>query len=559
MDGNSQSSSAQAPAPKQAQPVAKHRWSRLLLWAAWAIVGILLTIGAGIMLSYSMNNHPWAYSDSVEYIVTARHLLGGSGLTMPAPDGHLMSLSLHPPFYPLLLAGLFLLGGEAFTTITWLNIFLFASAVLILFAGLLWATRSFWYALTVSLLFPLIPALVKNFDGAMSEPLFIFLLVASYMTLVSYFVGRKPAWLIVSGLLAFLATLTRFAGAAAIIAGTLATLLWAGKTWRKKLKVVGVYLASSALPFLVWGGVTYLQSGSFASRSVIVPTQLPQLLTNFRATVMEVWVSWLPYTSTAFHTWQEKSLAVYLTILLTAIIALRLAWAWQRKIEWHRDRYLPGMLAAVGNAILYFGCYVLVLLVSFLFSSITPDINERLLAPAIPFILIACFGALFALLRFWRWKPIFILIPLGLAVFLAYAYWPLTQKALQDNRFDNLSYSAPQWQVSSVFKNILSLPAQQPLFSNDPALVLLYTDRFPYSMSEIVNQVTLAKPLPYGQGASSDETIFNQKAGALVLFKDSIYEQFHGMYGDGTDERITLLTQGLRSIFDDPYSSIYVK
>ena len=97
------------------------------------------------------------------------------------------------------------------------------------------------------------------------------------------------------------------------------------------------------------------------------------------------------------------------------------------------------------------------------------------------------------------------------------------------------------------------------MFSNDPALVLLHTDRFPYAVSEISNQITLANPLPYGQGASSDETLFDQKGGALVLFKDSIYEQFHGMYGDGTDERIALFTKGLRSIFDDPHSAIYVK
>jgi hypothetical protein len=81
MDGNNQT------VPEQ---VAKIPRSRLLLWAAWAVVGILLTIGAGFMLSYGMNNHPWAYSDSVEYIVTARHLLAGSGLTMPALDGHLI-------------------------------------------------------------------------------------------------------------------------------------------------------------------------------------------------------------------------------------------------------------------------------------------------------------------------------------------------------------------------------------------------------------------------------------------------------------------------------------
>ncbi|HTX78879.1 MAG TPA: hypothetical protein VMC62_04385 [Longilinea sp.] len=550
MDGNSQS---------LLKRIAGLHWGRLLLWAAWGAVGLLLAIGAGFMLSYGMNNHPWAYSDSVEYIVTARHLLAGQGLTMPAPDGHLMSLSLHPPFYPLTLAGLFLLGGNTFTSIAWLNIILFAGAVLILFAGLLWTTRSFWYALTVSLLFPLIPALVKNFDGAMSEPLFTFLLVASYMTLVGYFVSRKPGWLIASGLLAFLATLTRFAGAAAIIAGTLATLLWAGKTWRRKFKMVGIYLASSALPFLIWGGITYLQSGSFASRSVIVPAQIPQLLTNFRTTVIEIWVSWLPYTNVAFQTWHEKSLTVYVTILLTGIIALRLAWGWQRTIEWHRDKYLPGMLAALGNAILYFGCYMLVLLVSYLFSSLTPDINERMLAPSVPFMLLACFGALFALLRFWRWKPVFVVIPLALAAFLINAYWPLAQKALQDNRFGNLSYSAPQWDTSGVFQDIQSLSAQQPLFSNDPALVLLHTDRFPYALSEISNQVTLANPLPYGQGKSSDEALFDQKGGALVLFKDTIYEQFHGMYGDGTDERIALLTKGLSAIYNDPYSSIYVK
>jgi hypothetical protein len=93
----------------------------------WMI--ILISIAGSIAIVYSTRWGPWAYSDSTEYIVSARTFISGRGLGFYAPSGSFERLSLHPPFYSLLLSAFGLLGIDMLAAARWLNVFLFGATI----------------------------------------------------------------------------------------------------------------------------------------------------------------------------------------------------------------------------------------------------------------------------------------------------------------------------------------------------------------------------------------------------------------------------------------------
>ena len=94
-------------------------------------IGIgLLLITAIVALIYATRFGPWIFSDSVEYIVSARNFLMGRGIGLQLAAGEFQPIYLHPPFYPVALSALGVLGADLVTVARWLNIALFALSIL---------------------------------------------------------------------------------------------------------------------------------------------------------------------------------------------------------------------------------------------------------------------------------------------------------------------------------------------------------------------------------------------------------------------------------------------
>ncbi len=90
---------------------------------------ILLALMGSIMIYYSTVWGPWVYSDSTEYIVSARNLLQGHGLGLFGASGAFHPLSLHPPFYSLVLSLFGAFGADLVTTARWINVVLFGLTI----------------------------------------------------------------------------------------------------------------------------------------------------------------------------------------------------------------------------------------------------------------------------------------------------------------------------------------------------------------------------------------------------------------------------------------------
>jgi len=66
----------------------------------------LFGLAGSVLIWYSTRWGPWVYSDSAGYIGIAKNILEGKGLGLLRPDGVLNPLTLHVPFYPILLSAI---------------------------------------------------------------------------------------------------------------------------------------------------------------------------------------------------------------------------------------------------------------------------------------------------------------------------------------------------------------------------------------------------------------------------------------------------------------------
>src|SRR4030065_2862237 len=90
---------------------------------------VLLSLIGSLAIAFSTRWGPWAYSDSTEYIVSARTFLSEGRLGFYAPSGSFESLTLHPPLYSLSLSAFGLIGIDLIIAARWLNVFLFGGTI----------------------------------------------------------------------------------------------------------------------------------------------------------------------------------------------------------------------------------------------------------------------------------------------------------------------------------------------------------------------------------------------------------------------------------------------
>ena len=208
------------------KPALQPRW--LIFYAI--LTGLLSLFGAWLIF-YGTALSPWGGADSVEYLVSARNMLRGIGIGYFSPTGMFYWISLHPPFYSIMLGAVSLLGPDLIDAARWLNIVLLA--LIICLTGLLFWRFSSSPALGVlaGLLVMAFPEMLNMSTAAMSEPLFICLCILEGLLLVLYFRSSRLRFLLLAALAAGLAALARYIGIALIGAGTLSVFLFCQGNW----------------------------------------------------------------------------------------------------------------------------------------------------------------------------------------------------------------------------------------------------------------------------------------------------------------------------------------
>lgn len=497
---------------------------------------LLAWCGAGLLL-YAMRWGPWVYSDSVAYILSAHNWVAGRGLGIYNPSGEFDPMM--PPGYPWLIGALLALNLDSLQAITAMNSLCFALCLFLLGWGTWRFSGSQLWGWTTAMLVLLAPGVITNFDGAMSEPPYMVLGLLNLFLLAHYARSPRLEVGIAAALCAAGAGLVRTIGLVNLVIGILVILVTHRRSWQEAVvRASGYALLAGTLP-LVW-----LFRETLPNRPFVWDSALLIQANTFRREVTRLSLQWVPIFKILPASWL-KSLALVSMGLLAGLGA---GWAWkQARREGNPQPELSGGLTWWAVVTFYALGYLLFLGLSYLFSSLTPDIDTRLLMPFFIALAVAIPGGFFLAMRARSVAPHWegLLAALILLSTLAY-YLPTTLSYLNQRHTFGSGYSGLRWRESETLRAVPNLPANLPLVSNQPIAVLFYTQRFPYDITRLAQPDRAVPEQPFGGGESEDEWVFRTRCAALILFEPEFSQQMRALYGDQAAHYQAIFTAGLR-------------
>ncbi|GEM_PF-509922 len=546
----------------------------------WHINYLLVAIAiAGMaMVAYSTAIAPGIGGDATIYITSARNFLAGKGLGLIQADGTFRLLPYFPPGYPLMLSLFGLTGIDLVLVSRWLNILLFGAIIFLLGRILYTASKGkIWLTCAGSLIFALSPVLIPIYSWSMSEPLALFL------GFISLFYLEKVLWkvsdisqeavsaeqnanssltislyLLLAGIFAGVAILTRYNAVAFAIAGGLFLLFSRKeKTVRKIIRTV-VYSLLALLPIVIWLWIDLHLTGTVSSRSIELPPNLGEFLLNFWNDVQHSVLFWFLPDSWVYT---PRFPAIVMNSLVPVIFLGLLVWL---TIWFIKEKTQTSIISSPTRFwIPILGVFSLTFILVTLAVKITTyppiTINVRMLSP------LYISTGLLALLFFadtisWLEEKRWITGLAGLILVLAILVYGLhSLHVVEQLHTKGMGYTSLEWQQSDTLQALNALPEDTTLVTNQDMLVLFWTGRTSYPVKEIFINEPYQTFSRYGDGDLSNDpgqSLFRQNKATLVLF-DTITEQFSDIYGNQTAERVKVFTEGLHIEYNGKDGGIY--
>jgi len=505
---------------------------------------------AGFIMVYDMEWGPWAFSDSAAYISAARNLVAGNGLTVPTPDGSLSPLRLHQPLYPLVMSFFLLFDIHPFTTTTVINVASFSLSILLIGVSSYYFSKSKIFSLIIVFLMTWCPFVIENFDGAMSEPLYLFLTLLNFMAVLLFLEKRKNWMLLLAALAVGLSILTRYIGIVNVVGGALMVFVFLNEKTKNRLITALFYSFMSAVLPIIWLLISGATSG-IGNRQIIFPQNLFSVFGNFYQAIIISFGDWLPL----LKNWQITDEIRFLLIgFLGGFCFISIAiglWLKSRKKQtsWGSFERL-----LYGSVILSL-TYVLIFFATFAFSSLPPDINNRTLIPLFPFFLMVFYGIFFLFPRTHLEKTISGLSILGIFLVSFWVWYPVSRELLYDRHHNGHGYTSKYYQESTILKAARTLPRDIPWISNEPAFLLLNLDKFPYDLNTLYPAITKPDATALGEGETELDRIFSQEEAALIILQPQLENDLRKLIGDQAALQIGKLTSGLE-VYDQSFDGM---
>jgi 4-amino-4-deoxy-L-arabinose transferase-like glycosyltransferase len=212
--------------------------------AAIAVGCAVLHILLGLIL---LTPEPYAGGDNALYLALARSLLE-HGRYLELWDPAQRAATLYPPLFPVSLAGALAIGLESWTQLKIFTLFISAAGVAL---SVLWLRRlgGRTVALIGGLVLAMSPGILEQSGFVLSEGLFWAFTMLAFWS-VSHIedgkVAERTRWLVLTGLAAAAAGLTRSAGLPLIVA------IAAGLALQKRWRDTALFAAIAIPPLMLW-------------------------------------------------------------------------------------------------------------------------------------------------------------------------------------------------------------------------------------------------------------------------------------------------------------------
>jgi hypothetical protein len=438
---------------------------------------LFISLAAGVTLFFCTPAGLGLTNDSAAYIGGARSILAGTGYSDVWLDSSLEALTHYPPLLSLTLSGIGLLGIDPYRGARLLNIFLFAANTGLIGLLGLRITKSQAAGIFLALLFATNAQLLKIHAYVLSEPLFLFFSLLSFLffdfsleTRNSSFVTRYA--LLVTGLLTGLAFLTRYSGLA-LVATFLVSIFLFQPVWRSRFIKIAQFLAGTLPPIAAWFIRNALVAASATNRTF---QSHPILLKNIRFGLRNFSQFLTPFENV--QNWLFTS--GFLTGLLVVIGSVLLVWLVYRSHSLLLVNSPTQPL--IFTTVLYTFGYLGAVLFSMSFFDASTKFQHRILSP----LYVSSLVLLVAILddtarnaKFFkpplaRFAPVavyfIVLVSLGFSTFDF-------QRTVSDLREAGQGYASWKWRDSIVMADLKKLPADVAIYTNTPPAVYLVLGR----------------------------------------------------------------------------------
>ncbi len=336
----------------------------------WGLLALLALGVVGVfLLGYHTRFGAATNGDAVQYVAGARSILAGDGFGMPDGFGEVQPLVAMPPFFSTVLAAVGLIGVDPLQGARYLHVILYG--VNIVLAGVLVYrnTGSSTPAILVGLWFLTSTILLTIHTFALTEPLFITLLLICFYLLSRFSESNARAWVLAAGLAAGFATITRFAGLALVGAGAFSLLALTTRVWRQRILDSLLFGVLGIAPFLLWSWRNVQLGGTATARQVqfmITRTRLVLDLGN-----ASTWI--LPDTI-------ERGLRILIFVGLILLVTALILYLIRRV---HRSDLVPTSSRwFLVLLIVFIFSYLAMMVGSMAYLDATMRINHRYLSPA---------------------------------------------------------------------------------------------------------------------------------------------------------------------------------
>jgi len=497
-------------------------------------VGIILVIFGLLSIAVIWISSPWGIGvgyDSIFYLSASDNLLSGSGLTRFDGYGNSIPLTHFPPLYSLTIAGI--------STITGFESDLAARILAAVFFGLLvglsgWLvyrhTRSLLASVFGSTFVLVSPVLLDVSFMAMSELLFLVLLLLMIDFLNKYLLHGNMVELIIAAVFTALMYLTRYVGLTAVALGAVSMLIFQPRTWGKKMKDVIIFVVISLVPIMIFYARNWYLTGSMTNRVISFH---PPTINQIKQGISTVSIWLLP--GRIDPTIRLVVLGLFLIMIVTLIV---LSYFRDKQNQEDKEHEIGARLLVL-LLVLYAIIYIVMVIFSLTYFDASTKLNDRILSP------IYLVGIIAGLITIWNspWFEEHAILRYGvitICVLFAGINFLRGFDVLNTMRKDGRGFSGKEWNSSETVAALAKMPPDTLLFSNE-AFAIYHLAGIPANwIPENYDPVKDQEDENYYKriGLMRDEIISHN--GALVIF-NSINK--HNVYAS-----INELSRGL-SIF----------
>lgn len=508
--------------------------TRSTFFASFLTLSLFSAIGIFLIL-YATPQGMGLFDDSIAYIAGARSILNGDGyreawLASNQPVTHF------PPAFSSVLALVGITGLDPLRGTRFVNAILFGANIFLL--GIIGSrmTKSQVAGVALAILFLVNYSLFRVHSTAMSEPLYIFFTLASFLTFYFYFHLKQKRWLIITGFLVGLAYLTRYAGLA-LFATFLISLILLKHPWKLRLSRSVIFIASF-IPFaLGWSIRNQIVADNATNRTLLYH---PITKENIETGIYNISLFLMPVEE-----WRKALIKIpnFLFIITLVFLLILLVWIANKGLKkiFQPSTEKPEIISFI--SVLYIFGYLASIISSMMLFDASTKFQLRILSPI--FVSILIISVYFLEKLFHKQKNLSSFLFLFIFSFSLYG----TINTITELRKGGQGYASFQWFDSEAMDFLNTLPADVKIYSNETAAVYLYTQRSGYVLPDLVDPVTGQERGGFDEGVQNLQADVLSGKAVLALFDVGKDEQTQAVY--------KILSDNLYLAFDKQNDTIY--